>query len=73
MIVLLLLWVLLLAGCTSARQRGEPTNLEGSRRFRNEDTFRYFHDVYRSGNLYQDFRPVLVVDAIYEDAEYRSL
>lgn len=68
-----MLAVVVLAGCTSARQRGEPTNLAGSLRFKNEDTFRYFHEVYRSGNLYQDFRPVMVVDAIYEDMRYRRL
>ena len=69
----LVLAVIVLAGCTSARQREEPTNLSGSLRFKNEDTFRYFHNVYRSGNLYQDFRPVMVVDAIYEDMQYRRL
>jgi len=72
-VVGLVLAVIVLFGCTSARQRGEPTNLAGSLRFRNEDTFRYFHEVYRSGNLYQDFRPVMVVDAIYEDMQYRRL
>ena len=31
------------------------------------------HGVSRGGNLYQDFCPMMVVDAIYADREYRSL
>lgn len=64
---------LLLAACSTARQRGTPENLLGNLRFRNDETFEFFHRVYRSGNLYRDFRPVMVVDAIFEDLRYREL
>ncbi len=62
-----------LAACTTARQREDPASLLGSLRFRDEQTFEFFHSVYRSGNLYRDFRPVMVVDTIYEDLRYRKL
>ena len=65
--------VALLAGCSTARQRDEPENLIGNLRFRNAEAQAYFDRVYRSGNLYLDFRPVLVVDAIFKDAAYRRL
>ena len=64
---------LLAAGCSTARQRDEPQNLIGNLRFRNAEAQAYFDQVYRSGNLYLDFRPVLVVDAIFKDAAYRRL
>jgi hypothetical protein len=64
---------LLLTGCTTARQRDDPANLLGNLRFRSEETFDFFHAVYRSGNLYRNFRPVMVVDTIYEDQRYREL
>jgi len=70
---LLLVGSLLLVGCSTARQRDEPANLLGSLRFRDDQTFEFFQAVYRSGNLYRDFRPVMVVDTIYEDLRYREL
>ena len=63
---------LLPAACSTARQRDTPENLLGNLRFRDAETFQFFHNVYRSGNLYRDFRPVLVVDSIYEDLQYRG-
>ncbi|MBI3993971.1 MAG: hypothetical protein HY342_11910, partial [Candidatus Lambdaproteobacteria bacterium] len=64
---------LLGAGCSTARQRDEPQNLIGNLRFRNAEAQTYFDQVYRSGNLYLDFRPVLVVDAIFKDQSFRRL
>ncbi len=67
------LLLLALAACSTARLRDEPRNMLGSLRFRDAEAQRYFDGVYRSGDLYQDFRPVLVVDAIYKDQRYRTL
>lgn len=63
----------LLGGCTTARQRDEPRSMLGNLRFRDGESRRHFHQSYRSGNLYQDWRPVLVVDAIFKDEAYRRM
>jgi hypothetical protein len=60
------------AGCSTARQREEPTGPLSLLRFRDAQTAAYFAHVYRTGNLYVDFRPVLIVDAIVEDRAYRE-
>jgi hypothetical protein len=64
---------LLLLGCSTARERHEPGNIVGSLRYRNGDAEAYFDAVFRSGNLYRDFRPVLLADAIFKDLTYRDL
>jgi hypothetical protein len=63
----------LVAACTTARERADPGNISGVLRFRNAETQEHFHDSYRSGNLYLDFRPVMLADAIFEDERYRAL
>ncbi len=71
MLVALMLAVPFLAACSTARERDTPQNISGILRLRNEETLPYFQDILRSGNLYQDFLPVLVVDTISEDLRYR--
>jgi hypothetical protein len=63
----------LLTGCSTARERERPEGPLSLLRFRDAQTYAYFQHVYRSGNLYLDFRPALVVDAIVEDRRYRTL
>jgi len=69
----LLLALLLAVGCSTARRRGEPDSLAGSLRQRDPATTAFFAEVYRSGSVYVDFRPVLVADAVFEDRRYREL
>jgi hypothetical protein len=47
--------------------------MAGALRFRSEETARHFLHNYRSGNLYLDFRPVMITDAIFQDERYRAL
>jgi hypothetical protein len=63
----------LLLGCTTAQQRESPTNLVGTLRFRDAGAVEAFQSTHRAGNLYQDFRPVMVVDAVPMDLRYRQL
>jgi hypothetical protein len=71
---LLLLGAMLgLAGCSTARQRDTPEGPLSLLHYRDPATARFFEAVYRSGNLYVDFRPELVVDAIVQDRTYRRL
>jgi len=63
----------LVAACTSARERGNPSTISGVLRFRSAETEDHFRDSYRSGNLYLDFRPVMIADAIFQDEHYRAL
>ena len=69
----LLLCAALAAGCTTSRKRESPVGLGSLLQFRDAETYAYFQHVYRSGNLYLDFRPALVVDAIVKDRQYRAL
>jgi hypothetical protein len=62
-----------LLACTSAQERTSPTNIVGALRFRNARAAELFANTHRAGNLYQDFRPVLVVDAVPMDLQYRRL
>lgn len=62
-----------LGGCSTARDRDTPTGPASLMGFKNDTTYEYFHETYRTGNLYVEFRPALVVDAIVEDSVYREL
>lgn len=62
-----------LAGCSTARRRDTPQGPISLLHYRDPATEAYFRDVYRTGNLYEDFRPALVVDAIFEGRRYRQL
>jgi hypothetical protein len=64
--------VIVCVGCSSARKREDPTNIVGNLRFRDSATERQFAQSYRSGSLYQDFRTVLLADAIAMDLPYRQ-
>jgi len=64
---------LLAAGCSTAKQREDPGGILGTLRFRGEETRQHFLHSYRSGNLYHDFRPVMIADAIFADERYRAL
>jgi hypothetical protein len=59
--------------CSTARQRAAPEGPTSLLHYRDAQTAAYFRHVYRSGNLYVDFRPALVVDAIAQDRTYRRL
>lgn len=59
------------AGCTSARRRDDPSSIIGNLRYRDSGTEARFAKTYRSGSLYQDYRTVLLVDAVAMDLEYR--
>lgn len=67
------LLVLALAGCSTARRRDVPQGPASLLHYRDAKTAAYFRDEYRTGNLYVDFRPALVVDAIFEGRTYRRL
>lgn len=67
------LLAVLVLGCSTARERHEPANIVGSLRYRDAEAEAYFDAVFRSGNLYRNFRPVLLVDAIFKDLAYRDL
>jgi hypothetical protein len=69
--IALALAVIAATACTSARKREQPTNLLGNLRFRDSATEQRFAASYRSGSLYQDFRTVLIADAVAMDVEYR--
>jgi hypothetical protein len=69
----LLAALLAVAACSTARQRDTPQGPLTLLHYRDPATAAYFRDTYRSGNLYEDFRPALVVDAIVEDRTYRRL
>ena len=58
-------------GCSTARRRSEPTNLVANLRFHDAATERRFARSYRSASLYEDFRTVLLADAIAMDPSYR--
>ncbi len=62
-----------LAGCSTARQREAPVGPTSLLRFRDPAIHDYLRHAYRTGNLYLDFRPALVVDAIVQDRQYRAL
>jgi hypothetical protein len=72
-VLLLALLATGLAACSTARRRDTPEGPLTLLKYRDAATEDYFRDVYRSGNLYEDFRPALVVDAIVEDMDYRRL
>jgi len=55
-------------GCSTARDRYEPTGPLSLLRFRDAETASHLAGSYRTGSLYLDFRPVLIVDALLEDA-----
>lgn len=57
--------------CSTARKRSDPTNIVGNLRFHDAATERQFSRSYRSASLYQDFRTVLLADAIAMDPSYR--
>ncbi len=65
--------VALVAGCTTAQERTSPTSLLGTLRYRDARAAEAFQNTHRAGNLYQDFRPVMVVDAVPMDLHYRQL
>ena len=69
----LLLAIPFLAACGTAREWDTLQIIPGSLRFRNAETPAYFKDKFRNGNIYQVFRPVMVVDKIIEDLRYREL
>ncbi len=62
-----------LAACSTARRRDAPEGPLSLLHYRDPATAQYFDAAYRSGNLYLDFRPALVVDAIVQDRAYRRL
>jgi len=70
--VALALALLLVSACSSARKREEPANIFGNLRYRDSATEDRFSRSYRSGSLYQDFRTVMLADAIAMDMEYRQ-
>jgi hypothetical protein len=65
--------VAFLAACSTAQQRESPTSIVGVLRFRDARAAALFRDSHRAGNLYQDFRPVMTVDALPLDLRYREL
>ncbi|MCZ6556742.1 MAG: hypothetical protein O7A69_03075, partial [SAR324 cluster bacterium] len=69
----LLLAIPFLAACGTARERDTLQIIPGSLRFRNAETPAYFKDKFRNGNIYQDFRPLMDVDTIFEYMRYRVL
>lgn len=68
-----LLLAVAVVGCSTARRRDTPQGPRSLLHYRDPATAAYFRDVYRTGSLYVDFRPALIVDAIFEDATYRRL
>jgi hypothetical protein len=72
-LALILSALALVAACTTARERDNPSGISGVLRFRNAETEEHFRASYRSGNLYLDFRPVMIADAIFQDERYRAL
>jgi hypothetical protein len=70
---LLALLAALLLGCTTAQPRESPTNILGNLRFRDAKAADLFQRSHRAGNLYSDFRPLLVIDALPLDPQYRRL
>ena len=71
LLVTLLAAVLVTQGCSSARNRDEPGAMS-LLSFRDSATADYLSGSYRTGSLYLDFRPALIVDAILEDARYQA-
>ncbi|MBI4081361.1 MAG: hypothetical protein HY423_01995 [Candidatus Lambdaproteobacteria bacterium] len=71
--LLLLAPLALLVGCSTARQRDLPGSMLASLRQQDGATVTFFREVYRSANLYADFRSVIAIDAIYEGQRYRQL
>lgn len=63
----------LAAACSTAQLRESPSSIVGVLRFRDARAAALFRDTHRAGNLYQDFRPVMSVDAVPMDRRYREL
>jgi hypothetical protein len=61
----------LLLACTTAQERDSPSDLLSGLRFRDPQTAALFLNTHRAGNLYEDFRPVMAVDAVPMDLKYR--
>lgn len=70
-LVALILFLSIGAGCSSARRRDSPSSMIANLRFRDAETEARFANTYRTGTLYQDFRTILLVDAVAMDMEYR--
>ena len=68
--VMIALLVLAMVGCSTARNRDEPSGPMSLLRFRNAEIASHLSGSYRTGSLYLDFRPVLIVDALLEDSRF---
>lgn len=66
------LCMLSIAACSTARQRSAENHLRSLLHYRDDQSATLFHGNYRSGNLYLNFRPALIVDAIVLDRRYRA-
>jgi hypothetical protein len=71
--LLALTLALTLAGCTTAQDRDSPSHILGVLRFRDAKSAALFNNTHRAGNLYQDFRTVMSVDAVPMELQYRRL
>lgn len=68
----LLLALLAVAACSTARQREQPVGAGALLQYRDPATAQLFRESYRTGSLYVEFRPALLVDAIAQDRPYRA-
>lgn len=69
---LIILICLFLFSCTSARNRDDPNDLLRVLSFKNSETERYFNGIYRTGNIYLNYKTVLIADVLYKDLDYRK-
>jgi len=65
--------ILAAGGCSTGHPREKGVGLKTLLHYRDPATAQYFRNSYRSANLYVDFRPELVADAIVQDRTYRRL
>jgi len=63
---------LFLSGCSTARERDEPSNIVGNLRFKNAETQERLESSFRSGSLYREFQTELVADVIFADMDFRT-
>ena len=69
-VISVLIAAVAVGGCSTARERYEPTGPLSLLRFRDAETASHLAESYRTGSLYLDFRPVLIVDALLEDSRF---
>ena len=71
--VLLTTLLILSAGCSTAHLRDRPRSLSNSENHASSERSNYLAENTRSGNLYRDYRSLIIANVLFKDLTYREL